>query len=342
MIKVLGLALLVAVFVSACDPQPVRTNLSDVPESIPASQSPDIVTSIEDSLRYLAEEGDRWMQGKARVQDGTGCVSCHHVGFALWSHHEAERAGVRLSERGIDDLRRRAHAFQAGQSQVVPATQMILAEVHQDSDVHALDSNSEPDGRWRAKGQFPRQRRGEEEGDGVASLWALVALASLESLDETTQVRRDRALEWLSTAPDGISNEWNAARLIVEFQSGHDERAGALLDKLFVTQHEDGGWGWLEGDPSNPFSTGQSIYALSIVDGERSVDAIQRGVDYLLARQQADGTWLTPSKYTSAKESKDRDYIYQYWGTAWASIGLSRILALENQAAEPRISHSKP
>jgi len=80
---------------------------------------------------------------------------------------------------------------------------------------------------------------------------------------------------------------------------------------------------------------------LSIFDDERSVDAIRRGVDFLLARQQADGTWLTPSKYTSERESKDRDYIYQFWGTAWASMGLSRALALDNEPAEPRISQNK-
>ena len=53
---------------------------------------------------------------------------------------------------------------------------------------------------------------------------------------------------------------------------------------------------------------------------------MRRGVAYLLREQQADGTWLTSSKYTSAVESEDRDYIYQYWGTAWASLGLSRSL----------------
>ncbi len=115
-----------------------------------------------------------------------------------------------------------------------------------------------------------------------------------------------------------------------------------MLGKLILTQKADGGWGWLEEDPSNPFSTGQSIYALSIVDGERNIEAIRRGVDYLLACQQADGTWLTPSKYTSERESKDRDYIYQFWGTAWASMGLSRALALDDRPAEPRTSQNKP
>ena len=107
MIKVLGLAILAAINVSACDPQPVRVDVAEAPESIPASHSPEIITSIENSLRYLTEEGDRWMEGKVWVQPGEGCVSCHHVGYALWSHREAERAGIQLVDSGIADLRRR-------------------------------------------------------------------------------------------------------------------------------------------------------------------------------------------------------------------------------------------
>jgi len=341
MIKFLGLALLASIPVSSCDPPAAPVDVADARESIPSSR-PAIVASIERGLTYLGEEGDRWMEGKARVQDGTGCVSCHHVGFTLWSHREAQRAGVQLVDSGIDDLRRRAYAFQTGLSEVVPATQLILAGVYQERDTAALTANGQRAGHWRAKGQFPSQRRDEKESDGVASLWALLALDSLDSLDEAAQARRDRALEWLSAAEDGVSNEWTAARLILEFRLEHTEQTAPLLDKLLHTQKENGGWGWLEGDPSNPFSTGQSIYALSITDAERSVDAIRRGVEYLLANQQVDGTWLTPSKYTSARESTDRDYIYQFWGTAWASIGLSRALALEDKPAESRISKNTP
>ena len=83
MIKVLGLAILAAAHVSACDPQSVRVEVADTPESIPSSDAPDITDSIEGGLRYLAEEGVRWMDGEVWVQDGKGCVSCHHVGFAL-------------------------------------------------------------------------------------------------------------------------------------------------------------------------------------------------------------------------------------------------------------------
>ena len=71
-----------------------------------------------------------------------------------------------------------------------------------------------------------------------------------------------------------------------------------------------------------------TLYALATAGDERARATLARGVDYLLARQRKDGTWQTPSKLTSTEPSREKDYIYRYWGTAWASIGLSRAYAL--------------
>ena len=322
------LAGMLAALIGACGPQPVSVETEPQPAAIPNSDAPDAVTAIRSSLRYLEEDGDRWLEGEVWVQDGEGCVSCHHVGYALWSHREAERAGVPFPTDGIDDLRRRAIDFlaQPRKTRLVSATQMIMAEAHSENDLTYIRGDGKQAGHWRARGQFPSQKRGEEEGDDVASLWALAALATLEPLDGETEARRARALEWVARAERGISNEWTAARLIVAFQQEEDERVSALLGEILATQNEDGGWSWLEEDPSNPFSTGHTVYALGTVGGDRARDALRRGVVYLLENQQADGTWETPSKLISTKPSEKKDYIYRYWGTAWASLGLSRAL----------------
>ncbi len=336
--RALVLAGMMAASIGACGQQPVRveTDPDPVSAAIPASDSPDIVAAIRSSVRYLGEEGDRWLEGEVWVQDGKGCVSCHHVGYALWSRGEAERAGVPFPADGTDDLERRTVEFlaQPGKTRVVSATQMIMAEAHSENDLALIRSDSKPAGNWRARGQFPSQKRGEEEGDDVASLWALAALATLEPLDGETQARRTRALEWVAEAEPGVSSEWTAARLVVASQQEEDERVLALLDEILATQNEDGGWSWLEDDPSNPFSTGQIVYALGTLGDDRVRDALWRGVDYLLANQQADGTWVTPSDLISTKPSEKKEYIYRYWGTAWASLALSRAFGLEEPASQ--------
>lgn len=292
--------------------------------------SPSIERAIASSLTYLERDGDRWMKGEISIQRGVGCVSCHHVGYALWSHREAQRAGIApASVERIDDLRRRAteSLVQIAEARVVSATQMILADAHGEHDLAVIRDELESAGHWRARGQFSTQIRGEQETDATMSLWALVALESLEEIDDATRKRYDRALEWLAAAEPGVSSEWTFARMIVASARHEAAETEALLERTLASQREDGGWGWLPGDESNAFSTGQALYALATLDDARGDEALRRGVAYLLARQLPDGSWETASELTSTAPSKGKDYIYRYWGTAWASIGLSRSLA---------------
>jgi hypothetical protein len=71
-------------------------------------------------------------------------------------------------------------------------------------------------------------------------------------------------------------------------------------------------------------TTGQVIYALALVGEGREV--ADRGVEYLLARQDEQGTWKVPSRLVTEEASEANDYVYHVWGTAWATIGLSRHL----------------
>ena len=45
----------------------------------------------------------------------------------------------------------------------------------------------------------------------------------------------------------------------------------------------------------------------------------------MLDRQREDGSWETPSVLSSqATPSDKKDYIYEFWGTTWATLGLLR------------------
>ena len=72
------------------------------------------------------------------------------------------------------------------------------------------------------------------------------------------------------------------------------------------------------------------VYVLSKVGGLDDPAVIRDARKYLLNCQQADGSWLTPSKNITKTEVperlKARDEIYHYWGTAWAVIGLLETL----------------
>jgi len=79
------------------------------------------------------------------------------------------------------------------------------------------------------------------------------------------------------------------------------------------------------------FFVGAGVYLAGIPHNDSH---IQNAVNYLLKTQKADGTWFVDSNLTSREGSDDKDYVYTYWGTAWAAIGLLRSLPKNGKLAE--------
>jgi hypothetical protein len=188
----------------------------------------------------------------------------------------------------------------------------------------------QPDGSWKAAGQLPSQDRSPAETNAVSTRWAVLALGSLENRDVATDHAVKRALDFLSKTKPGSTNESLVTALLVERKFGAAERAADLLEQLRNQQSPDGGWAWRGSGDSDAFATGQALYALNQY-GLRADDAtVRRASCYLIKSQQADGSWLVPSRAISAATNQARldklAPIYRYWGTAWASIGLSGTL----------------
>jgi len=292
-----------------------------------ANATPDARAAVQRALPFLEREGAAWMAGKTALNQGSPCVSCHHVGFALWSHREAKRAGLPIPADRIDALDRQAHAAFADGDEARPmsSSQLILGRAGDRPaaiDLQQLTRAQEKDGRFAASGQFPSQDRPIAESDAVATLWALLALGN-----EGEPAARKKAANWVKGSKPGETTEWLAVRLLVYGESGD-------RDRLLREQHPDGGWGWRAAGPSNAFSTGQALYALAIAAPRDP--AVGRAVAHLVGAQGSDGTWTTPSKLISKKAHPKRDSIYRYWGTAWATIGLARALASEPRGTASR------
>jgi hypothetical protein len=279
-----------------------------------AAPAPDARAAVQRALPFLERDGAAWMAGKTAANQGSPCVSCHHVGMALWSHREAKRAGLPIPADRIDALDRQAHAAFAGgdEARPVSSSQLILGRdgPKAKSDLEQLTAAQEKDGRFAASGQFPSQERPIAESDAVATLWAMVALG------KQAEPARKNAADWLKASKPGETTEWVAARLVADGRPEDRER-------LVREQHADGGWGWKAAGPSNAFSTGVALYALAIAAPQEP--AVRRAAAYLVGTQSPDGTWAVPSKLISKKAHPKRDYIYRYWGTAWATIGLARL-----------------
>ena len=278
--------------------------------------------AVERSLEYLLADGEAWMRGESAIQSGSGCISCHHVGFTLWSHEEAASAGLSFDQTRLDALRDDAIDFLTEKDdalRVVSSAQLAMTSARSPHLLSVIEEKSVDGGRWDARGQFFSQRRGRDEGDHVQSLWAIVALQQIEEPSDATKKRLTQAQRWMGQMDKpGSSTEWLIARLVADPKP-------TWRKQLLQEQNDDGGWGWMAGEESNAMSTGQALYALAVTANDEQ-DAQRAAIEYLLRTQRADGSWLTPSELISAEPSHEKEEIYQYWGSAWASIGMSRAL----------------
>jgi hypothetical protein len=188
----------------------------------------------------------------------------------------------------------------------------------------------QPNGSWKAAGQLPRQNRPEAEANEATTLWAVLALATLDQRDAPAESAIKRAVDFLDNVKTRQSNESLLGALLVQRKVGQPGRAADLLEELLGRQNPDGGWAWRQGGDSDAFATGQVLYALT--QSARSADhaAVRRARAYLIDSQTDDGSWSVPSRAISSAANEARlkkvAPIYRYWGTGWATIGLSGTL----------------
>lgn len=186
----------------------------------------------------------------------------------------------------------------------------------------------EPDGTWKAAGQLPLQNRPKAESNAVTTAWTALALASLSPPD--ADVKPSAAtFDRLQGNSAGKGTELLIVRLLSEPRFGTPQRADVLLDDLRKQQNADGGWSWLIGGPSDAYATGQSLYALVRAGVSKDDEAVRRGQRYLLNTQAEDGAWSVPPEHISGTRRKNLQPIYRYWGTAWATIGLTETMLSE-------------
>lgn len=210
------------------------------------------------------------------------------------------------------------------------------------------------DGSWLAGGQSKNPPE-------IPTSWALLALAArndfVSATGPATEGRRDanaavqkllesndaalpaaitKALEFLQSQQIVPASDWNerlVLRALVARKFGSPEDAAARWRELLERQHADGGWSSdLKPDrPSDAFATGQSLYALDIAGQDLQKPAVRRAANFLWRTQQPNGAWIVPTTAFhpltgDAKRDAATDDVYTYWGTAWAALGLLRLL----------------
>ena len=179
----------------------------------------------------------------------------------------------------------------------------------------ALIANQKKNGLWDACGQLPAQKRPLEETNRVSSMWVVLALLrqghGLQEFDIDSLV--------FENTP-AVSTECCAAHLLLaEFVNTKTVRM--RTKKLLDRQKVDGGWGWISEQPSDALATGIALYALRVAGKNGGLAAaLREGERFLTQTQLEDGSWRVPG--TKRKAANQPTETANYWGTAWAVVGL--------------------
>lgn len=287
--------------------------------------------TIRKAIPYLKAEGTKWM-------DKRGCVSCHQVPFMLWSLSEAHRHGfdvdtdelkkwkswsvdvvnfVKPAKKESVDHAKTMAANIDTMSALMLAMQDDLRSQWSEKFSKALLENQKPIGSWKSCGQLPSQKRPKEETEQVTALWTVLALAKAN-----TDVP-ESAIQYVDQETDSVSTESWVAKILVANQLGRDAQANALRQELVSQQNDDGGWGWIKGKPSDALATGMAIYAVTQLPSNQTDDFSKVLADanqFLKSTQKSDGSW---SVHGTKKSTQSRATpTSNYWGTAWAVIGI--------------------
>lgn len=301
----------------------------------------DLVLSAEqaaqDAVEFLEEKGMGWVEKQK-------CVSCHQVPAMVWSLSSVRASGLELKEVQLEEQLNWSTEYRHFQAPEDRESAVKAEVLTANIDTMAALLNGVPpgsttsenwrvefltklveeqndDGSWTPRGQLPLQKRELLETQQATTLWVLLALLrhEMEGFDRESALKFVELDNSSNEVPKAKSVELWTTRMLVANELGWSERVSQFARGLAEYQNEDGGWAWLLDEESDALATGQVLYVLKVTDsGDQEWK--DHASNFLIDSQLPAGFWKVPG---TKKASKGRaTATANYWGTAWAVIGL--------------------
>ncbi len=299
--------------------------------------------AIQKSLPLLTESARGSMEKRAR------CFTCHNQGLPILALSTAKTRGFKIDAGELrkqvkftaDFLAKNQKNYLAGKGQGGQTDTAGYA-------LWALENgNWKPDETTAAVAEYlllwqknlphwkPQSRRPPTEQSPFTSTH--VALRGLKSFGTTEQSDRiknriNQVRKWL-TETKAEDTEDRVFRLrSLQLAGATDEVKRAAKD-LLQSQRADGGWAQLPDMESDTYATGTALVALHQAAELPTTDpAYQRGIQFLLKAQLADGSWhvKTRSKpiqtYYESGYPHEKDQFISISAASWATVALALAL----------------
>jgi ankyrin repeat protein len=274
----------------------------------PGGGAPSAEAAVMKSIPLIEMSGEPGFKSR-------GCVSCHSNSLPQMTVALARKKGFSVNEaqakkelgfaiatdEPVLEPNRLGASPIGGGSDTLGYTLMGMAaagapaDALTDAHIHFISLNQYPDGGFRNASYRPPSEYGPFTTTALA-LRAIKLYPIPGRADEFVE-RVSRARKWLLSAKP-YSNEERSMQLNALADAGASaaERA-PFVKALKAAQNQDGSWSQLPGIRADAYATGEALYALHVSGGVPTNDATyQKGVQWLLKNQLADGSWFAPSR----------------------------------------------
>jgi len=307
-----------------------------------------IRAAVQDSLPLL-------QRADLNFTKSAGCTSCHNnsmgamaIGLArtrgITVDEPAATAQVQVNVEELAAMRDRMHQgyvfavgdmftdFTLGYQLVGLHAANYKADLNTDAAALLIQSRQKANGEWPYPQADTRPPICLDYIAQTALAMRALQLYAPKTAKDSCEKSVRLAAAWLAKAKSR-NNDDRTWRLTGLAWAGIDSSATQrALQELVREQRTDGGWADLPTMQSTAYATGRSLVALQMGGLPVSDPVYRRGVDFLLATQQEDGSWHTKTRALAFQPYFDSGFPHNYdqWmsaaGTSWAAMALTLAL----------------
>jgi ankyrin repeat protein len=352
----------------AKDPPPAEKTVTR-PRSLPEKlDNSTLIAATEKALVALQTTAAQSRESFLRHVSKQDCASCHQQYLPMAAVGHARNRSVRLDQEAateqIDALAKftnpvfqhefitqtlfhpePAHSF--GYHLFGIAAEGEPPSATTDGMVHHLATIQAADGRWF--NNVPRPPIA--SGDVSATALAIQAIKHYgwPGRQEEFAASVERGRRWLWKVKAETNEEAVFQLLGLHWAGEPAEKLADLAQSLFQMQRKDGGWAQLPMLESDVYATGEVLYTLAQTVNVPVTDpAWQRGLRFLLERQEDDGTWHVIRRTFPFQPTMSSGFPYHRdsWlsaaATSWAVLALTRVLPVGPASDKPTAAQPTP
>jgi hypothetical protein len=276
----------------------------------------------------------------------TGCVSCHHLtlptmavamarehGFAVDQDIEKQVSKLTADYLGVRTERILQGITPPGAEDTLSyvvfglVMEQIPANDATDASARYLKIRQAEDGRWKIRAHRPPLE------SSAISLTAVTirVLQTYAPLAQRDQYEKSiaKGARWLTLANASNTEESSFKVLGLVWANGARESIAQSAGARAKAQRPDGGWSQLPTLESDAYATGQALVALQAAGMKANDSLYERGVQFLLRTQLADGSWFVKSRTEAFQPYFETGFPHGHdqWisaaGTSWAIAALA-------------------